>query len=265
MKKVLRIFLVLAVVALIIGITYDNAIAQKSDCDTVKGRTILYSSGHYLELVHPIKPGFDAFGYNYQAHLFNGYYTNSYLGKEGRPPYEGDDATYYLRLVEEGYFGTVQEADNFMNGMHVDVWGDLVYDIWHWPYRDVILNMKWSDTWISNKDCNSDGKLDRGYSCDPEDADNSACPGAWLTNHQQGTCVLPDGKENTWTYYVKIITPSEDAVSTAGVWHTADGAEIGPAIWGSFAVIQRVSNDACWDEHGLYDKSPAGPGFGKYN
>jgi len=51
---------------------------------------------------------------------------------------------------------------------------------------DTYLIMKWSDEWLSNQDRNGDGKLDRGYSCDPVNANSSACEGAWLTNHQKG-------------------------------------------------------------------------------
>lgn len=235
MKKVLIIFSGLVLVVLLIGITSHSAVADKDGCTTIKDGVLTYSPGHYLEGL-PIKPGFDIFGYNYQAHMFNGYYANSYLGKDGFPPYEGDDVAYL-----DAYPGAAAK--------------------WYWPYRNVSLMMKWSDTWLSNKDCNVDGKLDRGYSCDPIDAGNSACESAWLTNHQQGTCVMPDGKENTWTYFVKIIAPPSDAELIGGVWFAADSAEIGPVIWTSFAVIQRVSNDSCWDEHGLLHKSPAGPGL----
>lgn len=42
--------------------------------------------------------------------------------------------------------------------------------------------MKWNDAWLSNKDCNGDGLLDRhlGYL-------TYIGSGAWLTNHQSGT------------------------------------------------------------------------------
>jgi hypothetical protein len=41
------------------------------------------------------------------------------------------------------------------------------------PDCDITLEMKWSDEWLSNKDCNGDNKLDRGYSCDTTNAEDS--------------------------------------------------------------------------------------------
>ena len=122
------------------------------------------------------------------------------------------------------------------------------------------LIMKWSDTWLSNKDCNADGKLDRGYSCDPINANSSACEGAWVTNHQSGT--YDDGTH--WTYFVKIVCAPADAYKEGGFWYTADGTEIGPVIWGAYAKVLQVSNDPAYDEHGVLYKSPASPGFGFY-
>ena len=73
-----------------------------------------------------------------------------------------------------------------------------------------------------------------------------------------------DDNGSKWNYFVKIVAVPEDAVKTGGVWYTADGTEIGPDIWGAFAIIQQVSNDPAYDEHGLLYKSPASPGFGFY-
>lgn len=48
------------------------------------------------------------------------------------------------------------------------------------------------------------------------------------------------------------------------MWKTAGGIEIGPAIWGEFAIIQEVYNDTGTGDHGVLYKSPASPGFGFY-
>ncbi len=213
---------------------------EKADCTTIQDGFLTYLPGHYLE-GEPLQTGFDPYGYNYQAHKFSGSYANSYLGKDGFPPWEGDD---------DAYLGENPGAETK----------------WYWPYRDVELIMKWSDEWISNMDCNADGKLDRGYSCDPVNAGNSGCPGAWLTNHQKGSYELDDKKCN-WTYFTKIVTPNEEAgaYKDDGLWYTAEGTEIGPVIWGAFATIQVVENDKCADIHGAQYVSPASPGLGKYN
>lgn len=175
-------------------------------------------------------PGYDPFGYNYQAHLFNGYYANVYLGRDGFPPYEGDTDAY---LAEN------PDAENH----------------WSWPYRDVRLIMKWNDAWLSNKDCDPDGKLDRHYGYD-----SYIGSGAWETNHQSGG----KGKDH-WVYFCKIIAVPQDAdtgePSWEGgmTWYTADGTMIGPQIWGAFAIIQEVESG-----EGATYVSPAGPGFGKW-
>jgi hypothetical protein len=48
-----------------------------------------------------------------------------------------------------------------------------------------------------------------------------------------------------------------------GVWYTADGVEIGPAIWRDFAIIEEVSNDKCDSQHGVQYVSPDHAGLGK--
>ena len=115
---------------------------------------------------------------------------------------------------------------------------------------DVNLMMKWNDAWLSNKDCDGDGLLDRHYGYD-----SYIGSGAWLTNHQRGSG--EDGDD--WTYFCKIVAVPEDANLIGEIWYTADGTEIGPAIWGAFAIIQEVESGS-----GATYVSPAGPGFGKW-
>lgn len=206
-------------------------------CTRIQDGILTYSAGHYLE-GEPLEVGYDIFGYNYQAHIFVGSYANVYLGRYGFPPYEGDDEAYYQRLVDEGYADTLAEAEELMNR------------IWCWPYRDIWLNMKWNDAWLSNKDCDGDGKLDRHYG-----HDSYIGSGAWLTNHMRGEGETADD----WTYFVKIVAVPADAYKDGGIWYTADGEEIGPVIWGSFAIIQQVESGV-----GATYVSPAGPGLGKW-
>jgi hypothetical protein len=173
------------------------------DCTTIQDGILTTSDENV------ITTGYDDFGYNYQAHMFNGYYGNA-----GRPD----------ELVTEG------------------TW----------------LMMKWNDAWLSNKSCDEDLYLDRHYGYT-----SYIGSGAWLTNHQSGK-VEVDGKLRKWTYFVKIVAAPSDATKDDGNWYTADGVEIGPVIWGAFAIIQQVSNDPSAGEHGILYKSPAGPGFGIY-
>lgn len=196
---------------------------QSTACTTIQEGVLVYSVSHYLA-GQPLPLGFDDYGYNYQAHMFNGSYANTYLGGEGFPPYTGDTAAYL--------------ADHPTAAAK-----------WYWPYRDVDLMMKWDDMWLANTDCDGDGKLDRhfGYS-------SYVGSSAWLTNHMSG---VDDGA--TWTYFTKIVAAPSDAVKTAGFWYGADGVEIGPEIWTDFTVLQEVESGA-----GATYVSPSGPGFGQY-
>ncbi len=158
---------------------------------------------------NPISVGYDQWGYNYQAHMFYGFYENN-----ARPDTPVTDS-------------------------------------------DTMLIMKWSDSWLSNKDRNFDTKLDRG---NDYPYTSSAATGAWLTNHQWG--VNDDGTH--WYYFVKIVYPGDDANLVAGVWYTAEGVEIGPVIWGAYARILQISNDPAYNEHGVLNNWPAPTGFGSY-
>jgi hypothetical protein len=192
---------------------------KPSDCTRIQDGVLTYSVGHYLA-EQPLETGYDIFGYNYQAHLFNGYYCNVYLGGAGFPPYDGDS---------ESYLAANPGAESH----------------WAWPYRDIWLNMKWNDAWLSNRDCDGDGKLDRYYGFP-----SYIGSGAWLTNHQKG---------EDWVWFTKIVAAPSDAYKVGGIWYTADGTEIGPVIWGSFATIQEVESGL-----GATYVSASGPGFGQY-
>ena len=196
MKRTVMISLVLVLVAALIA---TPIIAKGGNtCTTIKDGTLLASNGDLLVL------GYDEFGYNYQAHMFNGRYCD------------------YDRVIG----GT---------------------------YCDVELMMKWNDAWLSNKDCDGDGALDRHYGFD-----SYIGSGAWCTNHMRG---------EGWVYFTKIVAaPAGAYVVDVGdeddlipTWFTADGIEIGPVIWGSFATIQEVESG-----EGATYVSPSGPGLGKW-
>lgn len=217
---------VLIMLALVMAIPTTMA---KREGTWIQDGTLTYSAGHYLEGT-PLVVSYDDFGYNYQAHMFDGYYCNAYLGRDGFPPYEGDD---------EAYLAENPEAESH----------------WTWPWRDTIVMMQWNDAWLSNKDMDEDGSLDRYYGYPSYDGS-----GAWLTNHMYGT--NEDGTK--WTSFIKIITPSTAAgdYKFEEMWYHADGSEIGPVIWGAFAIIQDFETNAAgfvW-----YYKSTSPVGFGAY-
>ena len=212
-----------------------SSVLDAQVCTTIRQGLLQYPAGHYLA-GQPLKPGFDVFGYNYEAHLFVGSYANAYLGRDGLPPYEGDDDSYLTAHRE-------------------------VAQKWYWQYRSITLNMKWNDAWLSNKDCDGDGLLDRHYGFT-----SYVGSGAWLTNHQSD---MADGAH--WTYFVKIVANPTSATVGEPRWPDTgeltvylNGREMGRQIWGSFAIVQEVYSDPAVGAHGLLYKSAVNPALGYY-
>jgi len=201
-----------------------SVMAQKDDgVTTIRDGTLVDAWGHPLVL------GFDEYGYNYQAHIFVGWYHNA--GRKTEVPWTEET------LIAAGKTTT-------------------------W------LVMKWNDVWLSNVDRDEDGLLDRGYTKGSEEPyTSSGVPGAWETNHQWGSYEEFE-QEYMWTYFVKIVAAPDDAdiVTVDGVdyYYLADGTEMGTVIWTEYARVLRIYNDQGTGEHGV-DYNPAGPtGFGCY-
>ncbi len=190
----------------LLAVSFPGTSAQQV-CTTIQAGTLVTSTGD------TITTGYDQWGYNYQAHIFNGMYCDSYRNAA-----------------------------------------------WCQPFKDVELEMKWNDAWLSNQDCDGDGLLDRHYGFA-----GYRGSGAWLTNHQKGTYLDANGRKQRWTYFSKIVAAPADATLVGGTWFAADGSEIGPAIWGDFAMVQQVSNDTGTGEHGVLYVSPYGAGFGRFS
>jgi hypothetical protein len=197
------------VLAALILILIPSTVGAKGPCNGQECTTIQSGELHASD-GSVITTGYDDFGYNYQAHLFNGRYC---------------------------------DYDRVIGGASCDV----------------NLIMKWNDAWLSNKDCDGDGALDRYFGFD-----SYIGSGAWITNHMSGEYEGEDGKTCKWTYFTKIVAAPADANLVDGIWYTAEGIEIGAEIWGAFATIQTVENDSCAGIHGVQYLGPAGPGFGKW-
>ena len=77
MKKLLTLTIVLIVTALVLVVS-NTAMAQ---CTTIQDGVLLTSDGEL------ITPGYDVWGYNYQAHMFNGGYCDAYRDAAWCQPY----------------------------------------------------------------------------------------------------------------------------------------------------------------------------------
>lgn len=76
---------------LVVCLTICLAINSMAIAATIPSGTVTYWDGHYLA-GQPVQPGFDIFGWNFQARIFEGPLANSFLPWEGYPPYEGERA-----------------------------------------------------------------------------------------------------------------------------------------------------------------------------
>ena len=185
-----------AVVVMNVGIL-PSAQAQ---CAKIQSGTIVASNGDV------VTTGYDKWGYNYQAHMFNGF-----SGNYSRP----------TTPVTEG------------------------------PEK---LVMKWSDDWLSNLDCDGDGKLDRGL--DPKTSTSDGISKGWCTNHYEGD-YEENGEYYHYTYSVKIVWVGPAPTTGPDPW-------LEKRIWGQYAIIEEVYNDPHGGYHGVSRASlvnPAGLGF----
>lgn len=105
-----------------------------NSCTTIQSGTLVDSVGSTISL------GYDQWGYNYQANIFNGKYCDAYRGAS-----------------------------------------------WCEQFKDVDLQMKWNNAWLSNQSCDNNLILDRHFGLP-----NYIGSGAWLTNHAKGTYTSKD-------------------------------------------------------------------------
>jgi len=200
-----RIILIGLICYLLLAGISDAKKNGNNSCTTIQDGVLKDSAGNLLTT------GYDKWGYNYQAHMFNGLYWN-YSRPE--PPWTKE---------------TLEEAGKSTT----------------W------LVMKWNDAWLSNKDCDGDGKLDRHLG-----HDSYRGSGAWETNHQFGTYEDENGKIQKWNYFVKIVSAPTDAYTATNedgvlMYYGADHIEIGSVIWTHHARILQVYNDTGTGEHGV--------------
>ena len=178
----------LVVLAMVFLVVLAMSVAAKKDtCTTIQSGELVNS------LNETITTGYNDFGYNYQAHLYNGDY---------------------------GYPG--------------------------WQ-----LVMKWSDSWLSNKDCNNDGELDRhlGYT-------TYIGSGAWLTNHWMNEYVNVDNVTCYYDEFIKIVAVPFNSSVINNTWYDVEGVRIGAVIWGQFAIIQENIYDSCGTTSEMHERMP---------
>lgn len=137
------------------------------------------------------------------ANIQSGTITDS----AGNPLTVGFDQFGY-NYQAHSYVGTYDGLDRVLDGKYYGQSGDWVNDK---------IDLKWSNDWLSNQDCNGDGKLDRG---------TAGISLGWETNHIVGTYVDGNGVTQSYEDFVKI-------------GYTGPGSD----LWGDYSVLQEVYND----------------------
>lgn len=202
-------------IAILLSTTASLAKPQK--CTTIKDGVLKYPVGHYLE-GQLLTTGYDIYGFNYQAHRFDGCFVNYLRSYHGSPPYEGECSMHF--------------------------------------------SLKWNDAYLSNKDCDGDGYLDRDWSLGS---------GAWRFEQQRGEYMNEDGEICTYSFFAKLIVPpsgsyvGEPCDSRGCTWYTSSGEEIGLQRHVYFAMISAITHDSCGRYSGPYYLSslPVGLGYWK--
>lgn len=149
--------------------------------------------------------------------------------------------------------GTITTSDGEPIELGFDEWGyDYQAHLFHGAYCDaarggpcapdgegVTLTMKWNDAWLSNRDCDGDGHLDRhrGFK-------SYIGSGARIVNWMSGSYEL-DGQLCHWRQRTKIVAAPWDAELVDGMWIGDCDQQLGPVIWEEFIVVDRDLFDPC--------------------
>ena len=179
--------------------------------------------------------GFDQWGYNWNAHHFNGYLINAVLGDflfidyphYQYPPYKGEGMPYWDELV--GYF------DYFVYFMPPEL-------------LDCKLVMHWNEKLISNEGVYPEKWMDSN---------------GWITFH-----FMYDKDKEKWSHFRRMVAARSTDYVENGMWYNKDGTELGVAtdVWPEL-IINQVINTG--DVPYLFYRtdpyrSPYSPGYGKY-
>ncbi|MFD1316909.1 hypothetical protein [Namhaeicola litoreus] len=150
--------------------------------------------------------GFNEFGYNWQAHHFNGVVMNAifgdYIDENGNPamgldPYNGDDEAYLAKYP----------------------WLALEEYQMLWSFRNIHLVMHWSKTLISD------------FGVYPDNWFNS---GSWITFHYSGI-----NNHKNWSQFQKLVAARSSDELINGIWYDRNGNELGYASdWPDLIIVQ---------------------------
>ncbi|NLX36382.1 MAG: hypothetical protein GXY68_06820 [Chloroflexi bacterium] len=189
------------VMVLTLALVLLPAAVWADDCVGIASGQISYPPGHYWA-AQPVARGYDAYGFNYQAQRFRGWFVNSELGFMGLPPYEGDYAAYIAANPAAAALGDPADPTSF------------------WSLKDLQLDIKWNEAYRARTDCDGNGWFDRHPG-----SSSYMGTGAWYTNHVSGVYL-----GQSYRSFSKVVAVPADAVLAGGLWYAADGRELGYAV-----------------------------------
>jgi len=220
MKKNIILTLVLA---LFLSVTSCN----KSDLDeSIELNNFNEKSSDLL--LKSNNKGFDAYGYNWNAHHFNGILFNAIIGDylyNGAffgdwEPYTGNDVEYLALYPSAVYLP--------------------------WDYRHINLVMHWNEALISREGVYPEKWIDSN---------------GWITFHYSGM----DENGKRWSQFQKMVAAKSTDNYSNGIWYDMNGNEIGVySTWAELILIQVVNTGNIHPDFFAPYVNPSSSGIGKY-
>lgn len=182
---------------------------------------------------NPKYTGFNEFGYNWQAHHFNGILINAVLGdfidESGNPAsgmeaYTGDDEAYL-------------EKYPFLAGEDFEML---------WSFRNIDLVMHWNKTLISDTGVYPPSWFDGG---------------GWITFHYSGI-----NENKKWSQFQKLVAARSTDEPKGNKWYDQYDNELGyTSDWPDLIIVKITTMGEPPEPFlpGSYN-SPVSPGLGKY-
>ncbi len=190
--------------------------------------------------------GFDEYGYNWNAHHFNGILLNAIIGdyiNQGAPfwkmgPYTGDDDTYLIDHANE-----IENTIAWSN-----TWDPPAPWFWYyiWGFRHVNLVMHWNDALISREGIYPATWFDSN---------------GWITFHYSGI-----EENNKWSEFQKMVAARSTDILIDGIWYDEYGTEIGiECDYKDLILIQviEIGDVPAYMYYPAYH-NPTSSGLGKY-
>lgn len=176
---------------------------------------------------------FDEWGFNWNAHHFDGYLVNAIL-------------------ADHMFMGYPHYKKTIYNGEGIEFWNNLLDSYSYFAYfmPDFLLDchvvMHWNEALIS-----SEGVYEASWTGTD----------AWITFKFRG-----ENNGESWSHFRKLVAVSEtDSLYDDGTWHNAAGAQIGlQSDWAELMVIQVVNTGAVPPVFYAPYRSPAGSGLGTF-